>query len=127
MRISRRLGLFATLTFAACVTDPNCTLAGCLEGTFVELEGAPAGPWTVEVRFGGTTLSKDCASGGNCSGTAFFEGHVPVTASVTVIRGSNSVTYNNLTPTTTISQPNGPRCEPRCTQARFKVQPPAAP
>lgn len=99
-------------------------MIGCDHGLSVQLEGAPQGPWTISVSSQGTTMAKDCAAGGNCGGQMFFENFLPSLVSVTVTRGSNTVTYHNLQPTPRLVQPNGPRCAPSCNQPFVTVVPP---
>ena len=119
--------LSAMLALASSCSLPGteaCTLIGCENGLAVQLEGAPAGPWTISVSSQGTTFGKDCAAGGNCGGMMFFPNFTPALVSVTVTRGANSVTYHNLSPTPKTVQPNGPRCAPTCSQPSVTVQPP---
>lgn len=105
-------------------TDVVCTQIGCDSGLTVKLEGAPQGPWSINVSSQGQSFAKDCAAGGNCGGGLFFEGFTKDLVTVTVARNGTSVTYQNLTPTKAIVQPNGPRCEPTCDQRTVTVAAP---
>ena len=125
MKTLRAVCLLVVAMVGCVPTTENCTLIGCLNGLMVRLEGAPAGPWTVQVTSGNTTRTQECPAGGNCAGQVFFSGLEPTTVNVTVTRGANSVTYNNLTPTANTVQPNGPRCAPTCNQPFVTVAPPA--
>lgn len=109
---------------ACAVNEVICTEIGCNDGLTVQLEGAPQGPWTISVSAQGFSQAKDCAAGGNCGGLMFFEEFTPPAVNVTVTRGSNSVTYENLSPTPRTVQPNGARCDPICSQPFVIVQPP---
>ena len=107
-----------------CSTTEACTQIGCESGLTVILQGAPQGPWSISVKSQGITMSKDCAAGSSCGGQMFFETFTKDLIDVTVTRNGTSVTYTNLTPTKTIVQPNGPRCEPTCDQRTVTVQAP---
>ena len=124
-RLSLVCGIAALLSACSSTGGLNCTDIGCSDGLVVELTGAPPGPWSISVSSQGTTHAQDCAAGGNCGGVMFFEGFLPQLVTVTVTRGSNTVTYFNQAPTPRTFEPNGPRCGPSCNQPRVTVQPPA--
>jgi hypothetical protein len=116
-------GLLAAVSSCSFMTE-SCTLIGCESGLTVHLQGAPQGPWSITVSSQGTTFGKDCAAGGNCGGMMFFENFLHDLVTVTVERNGSSVTYQNLAPTKTTVQPNGPRCAPTCNQHSLTVSPP---
>jgi len=98
-----------------------CTLIGCNSGLLVRLAGTPTGPYRIEV-FSHPDAPRyvfDCANPATC-GDARFVDYTPasVTVRVTTAAGTREETVQ---PAYSTSRPNGPNCEPTCTQGTVTV------
>lgn len=101
-----------------------CTMIGCENGVTVQLAGAPAIPFSVELTpLGGAATIKECVTAQACGTDLFFQGVSAdsVTVKVTSPAGE-SVTRAKAEYATT--RPNGPQCDPECRQARVSVSVP---
>lgn len=113
------MSLAALLLLASCrdhdqpvVPSPDCTVAGCGEFLAVTLTDAPMGPWTVDAVADTMTKRFTCASGARCE-TANFAGFFPAPLTITVTIGARTARHV-VSPTVTLSYPNGPTCSPTC-------------
>ena len=99
-----------------------CTKIGCESGLRVELGGAPAGPFRVEVQAagGGAARVFECPAGQRCE-IAFFADFTPEEATIRVTAGGRT-TARTVRPTYERVQPNGPGCPPVCRQGRVRVE-----
>lgn len=90
-----------------------CTLIGCVDGLGVFVQGAPQGPWRVEVSTDtGATRTFDCAPGISCLG-AFHPDLLPGRVTIVISANGRSQRYDT-TLVTRVSYPNGPQCGPAC-------------
>lgn len=116
--------LFAPLAvlLAGCPpTSPRaCTLIGCTDGLGVEVSGAPAGPYRIELEVPGEAQRRvfRCDTPGACA-PAFFE-VTPEVATVHLVTAAGTRSQQ-VRPAYNVTQPNGPDCPPRCRQARVTV------
>lgn len=118
--------LFAPLALllADCApTAPDgrvCTLIGCDTGLTVEVAGAPAGPYRIELEVPGEAQRRviRCDTPGACA-PAFFE-VAPEVATVHLVTAAGTRSQQ-VRPDYRVTQPNGPDCPPRCRQARVLV------
>lgn len=113
------MSVAALLVLASCgdddqsvVPSPDCTAAGCGEYLAVTLTDAPIGPWTIDAVADTMTKRFTCASGARCE-TANLAGFFPAPLTITVTIGARTVRHV-VTPTVTLSYPNGPTCSPTC-------------
>lgn len=120
----RFLLLGAALLTGCAAFNEACTLIGCASGLRVQLDGAPSVAYTIEVKVPGQATSQtfNCATPSQCVGGAFFADFVPQTVQVTITVGT-SVRTLTVDPQYSTSRPNGPNCEPTCTQATITIPP----
>jgi hypothetical protein len=114
---------------AACVAllagcngfDGLCTLVDCDSGLLVQLAQTPTGPYRIEVWLPGddSTQVFECANPATC-GNAFFADFTPKSVVIRVITDAG-VRQETAQPTYSVSQPNGPHCEPTCRNATVTV------
>jgi hypothetical protein len=122
--MKRFLSLAAVVLLAGCtgIIDGACTLIGCSSGLTVQLAAAPAGAYRIEVFSSpsGPHYVWDCGDAAQCGTTAMFTDFTPtsVTIRVTTSAGTREQTSQ---PAYNTSRPNGPNCEPTCTQATVTV------
>ncbi|MCC6242749.1 MAG: hypothetical protein IT353_07895 [Gemmatimonadaceae bacterium] len=122
------VALVATILLTSCNAEPGadgqiCTLIGCADGLVVDVGTPPLGPWTIEATPAGQPARTfACAAGSQCSFVR-FEGimQTPITFKVTV--GAQMRT-EVLSPVTTTSRPNGPKCDPECRTQRVTLSVP---
>ena len=87
----------------------GCTLIGCVNGLGVFVQGAPLGPWRVEVSTDtSATRTFDCAPGISCLG-AFHPDLLPGRVTIIISANGRSQRYDT-TLVTQVSYPNGPQC-----------------
>lgn len=150
-RILRWLGGLLVVSCAACETlTTSCTEIGCVNGFTVALQRTawPAGSYSVLVQLDGTTQVLCIAtlpfattsSGGTCNaqnvrlGTSgqmlpaaqqgLTDVHIdgtPKTVRIEVKRDGQVELSADLTPSYLTSTPNGPKCDPVCTQASAQL------
>ena len=122
--MKRFLSSAAVALLAGCtgIFDGTCTLIGCDSGLSVQLAQVPAGAYRIEVfsGSGGAHYVFECANAAQCGTAAFFADYTPasVTIRVTTAAGTREQTAQ---PAYSTNRPNGPDCEPTCTQAAVTV------
>jgi len=121
----RTLPLALLLLLAGCTLLPDeqaCTLIGCAFDLGVEIEGAPAGGFTLDVVVAGETVASATCSDGPCPFLSFDGVQAEeVTLRLTWRGGSHEETFR---PQYRVFQPNGPRCGPVCRQATVRLRVP---
>ena len=116
------LALVVALAVAGCQSSTVCTLIGCLNGLWVEIQNAPAGPITVQASEGtsGSVHTEACPGTSGCTNKLFFREFSPnqVRLTITTTGGTREQV---AVPTYETSQPNGPKCGPTCRSGTVRI------
>jgi hypothetical protein len=111
---------------AGCDAWHACTLIGCANGLTVTFTKPVAFPYRVELDSPNEDKVVDCPSSSYCSPTqVFIPEFSPESVTIVVVSPSGTST-STMTPTRTVSRPNGEHCGPVCTNAAVAVTPPGS-
>ncbi len=125
--------IFLVLLLSACTPRPPtphaCTEIGCTNELKIVIDGALPATYTIELAAPGLeTVSLTCVNGQSSEASihecrpdgAVFRGLTPDEVTVTFTSDA-AIVSDNLRPTYTTIQPNGPDCPPTCRQGTAKL------
>ena len=115
--------LTAAIWVVGCQSSTACTLIGCESGLTVEVQNAPPGPITVQasvIGASGAVYTATCPGTTGCTNAVFFPAFTPEQARLTITTTAGT-RQQDVTPSYTTSQPNGPRCGPTCRNATVRI------